>query len=268
MALKTVKWSTNQPLPCGDCVPANVILCVKTELLDQTGFEDLDIVKKTLIATVTESSKTSALCPTYKYTFEYDDSQLADLETPLTCSDILGAFCKGCLVSWVQEQIATIVHPEAPEIPPFPDIPQYAVVRAQDNSIGVSLPLTASVTITNPSNTLEMQIFGYVLMSAAVQMAANAAVRSLTWELSIDGVSQGVQAVGNITSSPTAVINSTFLSIIDMQHLSDATLHLDPNESRTFEVEIADLNWQAGDVIGGAGAGVKIYLAGFNYIPA
>lgn len=260
MATKTVKWSTSQPLQCGDCLPANVVLCVKSELVDQSAFVDLDIIKKTINAQVTEGSKTSGACPTYKYTFEYDDSQLADLETPLGCSDVLGAFCKGCLVSWVQEQVALGAGIPAP-------LYQTTIVNAYAVAgEATEFPVTVAVSITNPSTVLPMRVIGSTQFWGRFELIADATSRDITREILVDSVSvSGPVLVGFIPSATDSAMNSHFTWGEDLGPLTntddDSTL-LDPGESKVYEFTF-DGTMVAGDTIVAINA--QLTLIGINY---
>lgn len=121
MALKLVKWFSYVNLSCKGCLPANVILCLKSGLVSQEGFETADVVKSTIEAQLI--SYTSALHPKYKfvYEFQYDDSQLVS-GAKLNKSHIIGALCKDCLTKWVEEQ--TLFGGSGEQGPPGPQGPQ------------------------------------------------------------------------------------------------------------------------------------------------
>lgn len=263
MALKTVKWTTTQPLPCGECVPANVILCIKTELIDQTEFEDSDVVKKTIIARITESSKTCGPCVTYKYTFEYEDSQLEDPLVPLSCSDVLGAFCLGCFASWIEEQIELSTQAAAPEVS------EYAVVTAHGTSDEqVAFPIVATAVITNPSATLPMRVTGTIQFAGRFVTIASASTRTVTRDFTVDAVSPlGDEYITPLPSATGSAMNSPVNWTEDLgkfTDFSDDLTLLDPGEAKTYEVTF-DATLVGGDTIDAVNCFLN--LTGINYNP-
>lgn len=115
MGLKEVTYKSCIELPCAGCLPANVYLCLKSELVKQGNLEGTQYLKKTipaqLIATrfPSLSCTSSRGCPDeYTYKFRYDDSDLDGENLTLSCDDILGVFCKDCLTTWVMEQVDLI----------------------------------------------------------------------------------------------------------------------------------------------------------------
>lgn len=126
MATRSVEWSSVTKLACSQCLPADVILCIRPELLPllttDGGSPPLALASDellripenppishqptTLAATLT--AVTTALSCTcdgnYRYTFEYDDALLVE-GTELICSDITGAICDSCLLDVVRDLI-------------------------------------------------------------------------------------------------------------------------------------------------------------------
>jgi hypothetical protein len=110
--LRTVEWSSSVYLACSTCLPSDVILCVRGELLPQSieGYE-----LTTIDASLTAASKmTSCDCAgLYRYTIEYDDALVLE-GVELICSDITGVVCKGCLTKWIEDQFALLSAEEEP----------------------------------------------------------------------------------------------------------------------------------------------------------
>lgn len=98
MATKTVSWTSFGRLSCSGCTPADVILC--------TTFNDA-----TVPAQLISSQRLSTGCGGgyFQYTFSYDTADLPEGVTGLTCANITNAFCKGCLTTWVDNQIAEAI---------------------------------------------------------------------------------------------------------------------------------------------------------------
>lgn len=109
--MKSVLWSTCQRLSCSNSPSPTVIIC-----LTDTGIvkppncidDTPETVEPTTIeATLTKSWRDglSGCNPVYRYLFQYDETNLIDPVTPLTTAEISGVFCKGCLTSWIEEEV-------------------------------------------------------------------------------------------------------------------------------------------------------------------
>lgn len=96
MATKCITYYTNNRLNCPDCFPTDAILCLPSELL-VSG-------KHTIEASLVYSQTQAQICngPFFQYTFEYDDTLLIE-DTVLRSENILGAFCKDCFTTWVED---------------------------------------------------------------------------------------------------------------------------------------------------------------------
>lgn len=94
MATRTVSWTSFGRLSCAGCTPADVILC--------TTFNDA-----TVPAQLISVQRLSTGCGGgyFQYTFSYDTADLPEGVTGLTCANITNAFCKGCLTTWVTQQV-------------------------------------------------------------------------------------------------------------------------------------------------------------------
>ena len=108
MALQTVNWFSTALLSCAakcEASPPPVVLCIANGLvLPQVCPQSAETYVGNFIeATVTRVlQQVSAVCgKQFRYTFEYDDVQLLDPSTLLTCEDVLGAFCRGCLSDYI-----------------------------------------------------------------------------------------------------------------------------------------------------------------------
>lgn len=105
MTIRQVKYSASQALSCESCVPAKVIFATVPGLVadsyaDLKGFIEAEIVEVTTIAGGGRI-----------YTLEYDDVQLADENTEIIPTDILGIFCNGLREEWVIDKARREVEP-------------------------------------------------------------------------------------------------------------------------------------------------------------
>lgn len=93
MSFKTVQWTSVVRLECAECVPANVIICLDSSIIE-SGFSTID-------ATLSNVEIVKDVCGggIIKYTFMYDDTQIVNQQR-LVCSDILGVACRGCLTTY------------------------------------------------------------------------------------------------------------------------------------------------------------------------
>jgi len=113
---QSVTWSSRDRLSCAGCAPANVILCVRSNLVGPKACAagatspDTTFVFRTIEGTVMTAlmADTSPCGTTYRYVITYDDSQLL-AGKKLTARDVLGVFCQGCMTDWVKEQVGNEV---------------------------------------------------------------------------------------------------------------------------------------------------------------
>lgn len=104
MATRTVEWSSANKLACSQCLPADVILCIRPELLPQPlDYYEFTTLEASL--TIVTAGRSCDCLGQYRYTFEYDDADLVE-GSELICSDITGAICMGCMTAWVLDQLA------------------------------------------------------------------------------------------------------------------------------------------------------------------
>ena len=94
MALVQVQWTSRNRLSCSGCEGAEIILCIGPGLIDPGSYAQYDFVEATIVSVTSEGG-------IFTYTVEYDDSVLLGI-TLLAPSDILGAFCKGCMTDWIE----------------------------------------------------------------------------------------------------------------------------------------------------------------------
>ncbi len=110
MAIRVVEYYASSRLSCLGCTPADVILCVDRDLVKgQTVCENETLapfkygyIEAQLLNYIKLADRHKGVI--YKYSFGYDDSQLI-VAMDLTCDNINGVFCKGCLVSWVEDKV-------------------------------------------------------------------------------------------------------------------------------------------------------------------
>lgn len=103
MASKTVTLlNKSQRIDCDTCVPSPVILCLADNLVATEGQSTInaDLISATIVR------NSSGAVVGYRYTFSYDDIDIID-QQKLESSDILGVICAGCLITYIDEKIAT-----------------------------------------------------------------------------------------------------------------------------------------------------------------
>lgn len=142
MPTKQVTWQSKTRLSCAGCLPADIVLCVPPELVEDTPHT-------TINASLTVVTPVYSKCDTtWKYVATYDDAQLID-GANLLGSQITGAFCKGCLTQWVLDQVSNANGPY--QLPVRVDGGNYdpgAGVVPTDGQTG------GAVTLTYTNNTL------------------------------------------------------------------------------------------------------------------
>lgn len=189
MAFKNVEWTSFTRLSCAGCAPADVILC--------TTF-----TPSTVPAQMISFQQFNNGCGQkfYRYVFSYDTEKLPAGVTGLTCANITGAFCKGCLTTWVEELLAgAIANLTAQFMEVITTI--FAAIEAakaktfSDSVREASFSFLADPTtshdvdllITNPSSTRPMRLtIGY---GFAMDVEATDAFNdvTMTGQLQIDG---------------------------------------------------------------------------------
>jgi hypothetical protein len=100
---KLVVFTTTSRISCaGQSNPA-VILC-----LDDSAAINTDCGRTTIDGVLTSVYKTGndCECPTWRYVVSYDENLLIDPTVALTAAEVTGIFCKGCLTTWVEDEIA------------------------------------------------------------------------------------------------------------------------------------------------------------------
>lgn len=92
MSTKTVDWLSDSKLPCSCQGTVNVIVCtrfnatVTAQIIDTTAASSCEVGE-------------------WKYQLQYDSTDLPEGVTALATSDISSVACKGCLATWIEEQI-------------------------------------------------------------------------------------------------------------------------------------------------------------------
>lgn len=110
---KKVVWTSCTRLSCACVTPSPpVILCLTdasllAPQLCPDGETETTYPFTTLPATLVKSWKLQDVCQktSWSYSFEYDETLLADLDTALTSAQIEGAFCEGCITTWVRDEV-------------------------------------------------------------------------------------------------------------------------------------------------------------------
>lgn len=118
MALKSVTYCATSRLSCANCTPADVVICISEspgKVVQSPCFPEEVTTNTTLTtfdATLISFTMFNGSCNSkvFKYTFQYDDSILVDVDDPITTEDITGVFCKGCLHNWVEEKVGAEVY--------------------------------------------------------------------------------------------------------------------------------------------------------------
>lgn len=94
MTTAAVTYCSTKKIDC--CVPAEVILCVSSELtVSGKSSIEADLAAMNVISHGTYCS--------YNYTFTYDNAQLLDPVPGLISTDITGVICRGCLITWIED---------------------------------------------------------------------------------------------------------------------------------------------------------------------
>jgi hypothetical protein len=121
MTTQTVNACFSFKLDC--CYPnAEVILCLQSSALlaaipcpedaeQSQDLGELGFIEAVLTGCFPIGNSCGATSQ-WQYVFSYDDTLLADPEVPLTSADITGAFCQGCLTSWISSEVGSEVYLE------------------------------------------------------------------------------------------------------------------------------------------------------------
>lgn len=99
--MKTVAYNSSQLLACAQC-NGEAVICVD-DSLTVSGAPFLDVT----VVSVEEDKDTCGNCY-YLYGLSYDEYALVDPATGLVTGDIDGIFCKGCLVTYMENLAATV----------------------------------------------------------------------------------------------------------------------------------------------------------------
>lgn len=121
MSLLTVDYKSYSKLSCAGCLPAEVVLCLPKELVgsqnicvaDAPAPYEFSYINAQLISYMQLLDTCHKVY--YRYVFSYDDTQLVS-STVLTCADIEGVFCKGCLTQWIEDKVGNEVQVEVSEL--------------------------------------------------------------------------------------------------------------------------------------------------------
>lgn len=208
MSTKLVDWLSDSKLPCSCQGTVNVILCT---IYNQT-------VPGQIIDTVAASSCEAG---EWSYQIQYDSEDLPDGVTALATSDISSVACKGCLATWIEEQVVAATQ-------------QSVVLKVAEDSLdfgGQSTGTTKTLTlvVANPSDTQELKGALHWSYNLNVQASAqyDAAISSV---LKADGLAISGSA-GNIAFAEE-VPGGIMLSSAGTSGV--VPFDLDPGESVVF----------------------------------
>jgi hypothetical protein len=180
MALQLVTYSSQTKLSCASCEAAEVVLCIRPEIIAPYVCAEGDdpetpFVLHTIPATLLNWNKTTQGCgrkciTTYRYVFQYDDESLVPPNL-LVCGDIEGVFCRGCLTEYIDDKVGYDV----------------TVIEGEDGQVlvnqhGCEFPLSAGDDVPNAavdsesiditlSGTLNRTIEADVILSNSVDNA-------------------------------------------------------------------------------------------------
>lgn len=106
---KAVTWSSCSRLACASAQSPDIVICVTDpELLAPIICEDETTYQPTTLdGVLTKVYRDSGPCGTgvFRYVLSYDQAQLLDPTTALSADQVDGVFCKGCLTTWVDDEI-------------------------------------------------------------------------------------------------------------------------------------------------------------------
>lgn len=229
MSTREVQYSSYQRISCAGCIPANVILCVPAEAIDQSNYEDAGLTKTTIEAQLTDLEVVKATCSTgkkYKYTFEYDDSLLVDGRI-LACQDIQGVVCRGCLTKYIDEQVGFIAHSTVVEYSGAKAFNLIALPNGTVNDIDIE--------VTNPTpRILRGMIHWAWMLEVSGNTEIEAGANSRIW---VDGVDQGADSQGSL-------YEKTVPGGIDFHRIGNSgfyPLDIAPNTTVTIRMRITSV---------------------------
>lgn len=96
---KSVVFSTCSRISCAGQSSPEVVLCLIDDLLESG--------RSTIDGILTKVYKDNTGCgnPVWRYVVSYDETLLVDPDVVLISTDVTGIFCKGCLTTWVDDEI-------------------------------------------------------------------------------------------------------------------------------------------------------------------
>ena len=112
-----ITWRSNTKLSCAGCAPSDVIICVPQAFVahPDTEFQPSFITGRLVSSVVTRGTCNNV---SYKYAIAYDDAQITTGYI-LTCQDITGVFCEGCLSQWVEDRFALLPETDITAVAPL-----------------------------------------------------------------------------------------------------------------------------------------------------
>lgn len=112
-----ITWRSATKLSCAGCAPSDVIICVPQAFVahPDTEFQPSFITGRLVSSVVVRGTCNNV---SYKYAIAYDDAQITDGYT-LTCQDITGVFCEGCLSQWVEDKFALLPETDITAVAPL-----------------------------------------------------------------------------------------------------------------------------------------------------
>lgn len=226
--LTTIYFSRDK-LACSACLPADVVLCVDPSKVaphqcsDNTDqpFE-FSFVEATLTAVVKDGCY-------FRYTFEYNET-LVEGGDPLSNSDISGVFCKGCLVSYMEEIVGNEPTVEIVEGVGV----KFTSPHGCEFTFATGCEGVCNTTTVTDTSTIDMSISGippapYVI-SGAVKISADAGN-------TISAHADGIYSSNNIlTVTDTATVNLTITGAAPQALSADVKLSTATVNNQTVAV--------------------------------
>ena len=117
MTQKCFVYCSESRLSCGNCLPADVIICVSTGKVANQLCPDQQTEQpftySTIEGSVVSQTKQPGACNStiWKYTVCYDEDDIIAGQT-LAQADVSGLFCKGCLAQWVEDIVGNEIQVE------------------------------------------------------------------------------------------------------------------------------------------------------------
>jgi len=108
MTTRFVSYCSFTKLPCAWGNAKDIILCLQDAALVLQPDPPCALPITTIEAHICQVFTMSDSCQRqlWQYTFQYESELLANPDTPLATSDIVGVFCQDCETEWIQEQIS------------------------------------------------------------------------------------------------------------------------------------------------------------------